>query len=859
MTDETNEQYDSNASEQSESQYDTTLFSVHDLDDIDILQKILLAEQNADTAADNSHDSANIDDIHDYLNPGEESIQEIIETLAMQQQLDESASTSEEQSQDTSLENFESINVLDSLVDEIALLTDTATSYIDQRVDNLIENIEKLWFELCDLWPAIEANPHIASTIVHSWNALKQSCCDNPVLAPALEQIERLPFAATQSRLFGTQPETPDTMDITAPVSNAMDISGNGMVAEHDTADKEATLIEKILAGESVNSIYERLIQDDDANNIPATEPAELSDSAFVSSAYDQPMTETTTPAYRDTKHQSILIGDASEETHDYLNLINNHESADVAPAMDNITHQYSDNSDSTFTENISGDYHENPDTEQQVPDITPELYSIMNINGEAAYEYPHQSYNHEPISETPVFENTLVTESYADTDDTVTRQIENTYNKNPLDIKRDKDVTKASHEFTNVHADRQPSLADNAPKTKPNRQQITSAEQTSHTNVWQHRKTTQYGKGFVAIAAITIITIGLIYFILNNNNNKSQQVLPDNSSNESVNKISSRIEELENSLQKLEIKFRKHSSHSNARLDTLETTVARIKNQYNPASSTETTGSNEFTGTQIDRRYDAHSYSRQDPNVDNILDSRFDKILHTIRTLETHIGAVDSRTDRLNSDLQQHIDDSRRHENQLTALAEHLTRLELTINELKSSRPATQTSRKNFIQLEQSVEDLQTQVSKLQVRFNTVPDRKILSSSQAGQRISVLQTQIERLEKKLRLIINQLQRTRLIPPDSNVNLSAQVIEDKAGTTIVLSDSNKATHTNAVDSARPYREIFHIVVKGDTLWDIAKRYVHDPFLYPELAALSNIRNPHRIYPGARIRIVQYLD
>jgi len=50
------------------------------------------------------------------------------------------------------------------------------------------------------------------------------------------------------------------------------------------------------------------------------------------------------------------------------------------------------------------------------------------------------------------------------------------------------------------------------------------------------------------------------------------------------------------------------------------------------------------------------------------------------------------------------------------------------------------------------------------------------------------------------------------------------------------------------------KEITHIVVKGDTLWAIAKKYVHNPFLYPELARLSNIKNPHRIYPGNRVRI-----
>ncbi len=52
------------------------------------------------------------------------------------------------------------------------------------------------------------------------------------------------------------------------------------------------------------------------------------------------------------------------------------------------------------------------------------------------------------------------------------------------------------------------------------------------------------------------------------------------------------------------------------------------------------------------------------------------------------------------------------------------------------------------------------------------------------------------------------------------------------------------------------KEIIHIVVKGDTLWHIAKFYVDNPYRYPELARLSNIKNPDLIYPGDRVHIIQ---
>jgi LysM repeat protein len=53
------------------------------------------------------------------------------------------------------------------------------------------------------------------------------------------------------------------------------------------------------------------------------------------------------------------------------------------------------------------------------------------------------------------------------------------------------------------------------------------------------------------------------------------------------------------------------------------------------------------------------------------------------------------------------------------------------------------------------------------------------------------------------------------------------------------------------------RVITHVVVKGDTLWDIAEEYVSDPFRYPELARLSNIKNPDLIYPYDLVRIHIY--
>ena len=80
---------------------------------------------------------------------------------------------------------------------------------------------------------------------------------------------------------------------------------------------------------------------------------------------------------------------------------------------------------------------------------------------------------------------------------------------------------------------------------------------------------------------------------------------------------------------------------------------------------------------------------------------------------------------------------------------------------------------------------------------------------------------------------------------------NAKVAADKNPGTYVFSNDGVVVYPVAAPAEEVYR--IHTVVKGDSLWDIAKKYLGDGSRYPEIKALTDLKS-NVIYSGWKLKI-----
>jgi hypothetical protein len=82
--------------------------------------------------------------------------------------------------------------------------------------------------------------------------------------------------------------------------------------------------------------------------------------------------------------------------------------------------------------------------------------------------------------------------------------------------------------------------------------------------------------------------------------------------------------------------------------------------------------------------------------------------------------------------------------------------------------------------------------------------------------------------------------------------LAALLVSVAASAPLAAQDSTQSTP----QAEPPAPGGTHTVKKGDTLWDIAKQYLNDPFLWPEIYRINTdvVEDPHWIYPNEVLKL-----
>lgn len=108
-------------------------------------------------------------------------------------------------------------------------------------------------------------------------------------------------------------------------------------------------------------------------------------------------------------------------------------------------------------------------------------------------------------------------------------------------------------------------------------------------------------------------------------------------------------------------------------------------------------------------------------------------------------------------------------------------------------------------------------------------------------------QEEQKRLEEQKKLEEEKL--AKLKKEEEERVLKEQMLREQEKIDKIKKESEQAKKDNNVKGIKDLVGKKHFIRKGDNLWNICKRYYKDPWYYPDLAKVNDIKNPRKIYAG----------
>lgn len=110
-------------------------------------------------------------------------------------------------------------------------------------------------------------------------------------------------------------------------------------------------------------------------------------------------------------------------------------------------------------------------------------------------------------------------------------------------------------------------------------------------------------------------------------------------------------------------------------------------------------------------------------------------------------------------------------------------------------------------------------------------------------------------LVRRMKIATSSIRSALVLSLAAGLTIAAGVLP--AGVSAQEGQRTLATGSNIPLSAEAPDE--YVVKKGDTLWDISKLFLRDPWYWPEIWYVNpQVENPHLIYPGDVLKLV-YID